>query len=144
MEVNENRAIINLKTKNSDFLHSYEIDKVINIIFMNLYGKNYKIEYKENVTEEELQKQQSFLEEIQNSVCKNLVHNMEFVANEKKVVETKSGEVEAKEDEPKEETPLIIGRSANIKEQVVKIKDLTVDYGRTALQGKVIRTDSES
>ena len=67
---------------------------------------------------------------------------MEFVANEKKVVETKSGEVEAKEDEPKEETPLIIGRSANIKEQVVKIKDLTVDYGRTALQGKVIRTDS--
>lgn len=142
VEVNENRAIINLKTKNSDFLHSYEIDKVINIIFMNLYGKNYKIEYKENVTEEELQKQQSFLEEIQNSVCKNLVHNMEFVANEKKVVETKSGEVEAKEDEPKEETPLIIGRSANIKEQVVKIKDLTVDYGRTALQGKVIRTDS--
>ncbi len=138
VEVNENRAIINLKTKNSDFLHSYEIDKVINIIFMNLYGKNYKIEYKENVTEEELQKQQSFLEEIQNSVCKNL----EFVANEKKVVETKSGEVEAKEDEPKEETPLIIGRSANIKEQVVKIKDLTVDYGRTALQGKVIRTDS--
>ena len=43
VEVNENRAIINLKTKNSDFLHSYEIDKVINIIFMNLYGKNYKI-----------------------------------------------------------------------------------------------------
>ncbi len=143
VEVIENKAVINLKTKNSDFLHSYEIDKVLNVIFMNLYGKSYKIEYKEDVTEEELQKQQSFLEEIQNNVCKNLVHNMEVIANEKKAVAAKPVEGEGKADEePKEETPLIIGRSANIKEQVVKIKDLTVDYGRTALQGKVIRTDS--
>ena len=51
---------------------------------------------------------------------------------------------DAEEDdiEEKEETPLIVGRSANIKEQIVKIKDLTPDYGKVALQGKVIRTDS--
>ena len=46
------------------------------------------------------------------------------------------------EEEPEEETPLILGRNANIKEQIVKISDLTADYGKVALQGKVIRTDS--
>lgn len=142
IELKDNKAIINLKSKNSDFLHSYEIDKVLNMLFMNLYGKNYKIEYKENVTEEDIQRQQNFLEEIQNNVCKNLVHNMEFVANEKKAVEAKVEGEQKNEEEPKEETPLIIGRSANIKEQVVKIKDLTVDYGKVALQGKIIHTDS--
>ena len=140
IDVNGNKVIINLKSKNSDFLHSYEIDKVLILLFMNLYGKNYKIEYKENVTEEDIQKQHEFLEEVQNNVYKNLVHTIETRKPENKEVVAKTDKKE--EEEIEQDTPLIIGRTANIKEQIVKVKDLTVDYGKVALQGKVIRKDS--
>ncbi len=140
IDVNGNKVIINLKSKNSDFLHSYEIDKVLTLLFMNLYGKNYKVEYKENVTEADIQKQHEFLEEVQNNACKNLVHTIETRTTETKENTTKKDKKE--EQEEKQDTPLIIGRTANIKEQIVKIKDLTVDYGKVALQGKIIRKDS--
>ncbi len=141
IEVNGNMVTINLKNQNSDFLHSYEIDKVLNLLFMNLYGKKYKVEYNEVATEEDLKKQHDFLEEVQNNVYKNLVQNIETVVQAKKEEKKAEAKVETKEEE-KPKTPLIIGRSANIKEQVVKIKDLTTDYGKVALQGKITHTDS--
>ena len=143
--IEPNNVIINLKNKSSEFLHAHSVDKVLENLFMNLYGKRYRVEYNENVTEEEIKEQQHFLEELQDNVCKNLVNNINFLATEKKkeaVKEEKNEETTSKEEEPKEDTPLIIGRSANIKEQIVRINDLTPDYGKVALQGKVIKTDS--
>ncbi len=141
--IKENYIIINLKNKSSEFLHAYSVDKVLENLLFNLYGKRYKIEYNENVTEEEIKKQQHFLEELQNNVCKNLVNNINLSSEKKKqeVKENKKENIQIEEN-PEEDTPLIIGRTANIKEQIVKIKDLTPDYGKVAIQGKVIKTDS--
>lgn len=144
ISVQDNIVNIKLKSKSADFLSSYEIDKVLSALFMNLYGKNYRIQYKENVTEEDRQRQQEFLEKIQSNACKSLAQNIGVIMAEKekakKVVQTSA--TTNKEEIKEEYTPLIIGKTTNIKEQLVKIKDLTVDYGRVALQGKVIRTDS--
>jgi len=142
LSIQNNCVTINLKNKSSEFLHAYSIDMVLANLLKNLYGKNYKIEYNENITEEEIKEQQHFLEELQDNLCKNLVNSINFEAEKKKEVikEEKSEDVDEEAEE--EDTPLIIGRSANIKEQIVKISDLTADYGRVALQGKVIRTDS--
>ena len=145
LSLEQNNVAINLKNKSSEFLHAHSVDKVLENLFMNLYGKKYRVEYNENVTEEEIKEQQHFLEELQDNVCKNLVNNINFLATEKKkeaVKEEKHEETTVIEEEPEEETPLILGRNANIKEQIVKINDLTADYGKIALQGKVIRTDS--
>jgi len=144
LTIEPNNVIINLKNKSSEFLHAYSVDKVLENLFLNLYGKRYRVEYNENVTEEEIQEQQHFLEELQDNLCKNLVNNINFLATEKKqeVEKKEIKEEEPVQEEEEEETPLILGRSANIKEQIVKINDLTVDYGKVALQGKVIRTDS--
>lgn len=139
-KIEENNIIINLKNKSSAFLHAHSVDSNLERLFMNVYGKKYRVTYEENITEEDIKEQQNFLEQIQENVCKNLLNNMTVVAEEKKKVEKQ----EKKKDieEQVEDTPLILGRVANIKEQIVKIKDLTADYGKIALQGKIIRTDS--
>jgi len=144
VSIEQNVVTINLKSKSSEFLHAYSVDKVLENLFMNLYGRRYKVEYDENISEEEIKEQHHFLEELQDNVCKNLVNNMNFLATEKKkeVVKEEKKEDVAIDEEPEEDTPLIIGRSANIKETIVKIEELTADYGKVALQGKVIKTDS--
>lgn len=138
LEVEQNRLTINLKNKNSEFLHAYEIDKELENLLLNLYNKRYKIQYNENVTEEEIKKQHHFLEELQDNLCKNLINNMSLKTDKKNEI----AKEEKTEILDEKEMPLILGRSANIKEQIVKISDLTADYGKVALQGKVIRTDS--
>ena len=144
LNIEQNRVIINLKNKSSEFLHAYSVDKVLESLFVNLYGKKYRVEYCENVTEEEIKKQQHYLEELQDNLCKNIVNNINFMAEEKKkeTVKEENKDKAPIEEEIDEDTPLIIGRSANIKEQIVKVKDLTADYGKVAIQGKVIKTDS--
>ena len=145
ISISQNNVAINLKSKSSEFLHAYSVDKVLENLFQNLYGKKYKVEYNENVTEEDIKEQQHFLEELQDNLCKNLVNDINVAVEKKKEekLEKKKAEAEDEEiEEEEEETPLIVGRLANIKEQIVKIKDLTPDYGKVALQGKVIRTDS--
>ena len=142
VSINDNNVIIDLKSKSSEFLHAHSVDKVLESLFLSLYGRRYKVEYNENITDKEIEEQHHILEELQDNLCKNLVNDIS-VATEKKKVEKQEKKAESEDEEiEEEETPLIVGRSANIKEQIVKIKDLTPDYGKVALQGKVIRTDS--
>ena len=137
VNVEDKKVIVILKTKNSDFLHSYEIDKEIEKIIYNLYGEKCKVTYKEEVTEDTLKKQEEYLENLEKEACIDLIN--EINSQEELIIENKPDEEEVKE-EPK--TPLIFGRTEKIKEQVVKIADLTPDYGRVAIEGKVISVDS--
>ena len=137
IEVAENRVIIILKTKSADFLHSYEIDKEIETIIKNLYGLKCKVEYKEDVTEDIIKRQEEYLASLEKEACQDLIN--EITANEEVIVELPP---ELEETEEKEKTPLIFGRTDKIKEQIVKIGDLTPDYGRVAIEGKIISTDS--
>ena len=138
IELNQNKAVINLKNKSSEFLYAYSVDGVLERLFMNLYGIKYKITYNENMSEDDMAEQKHLLEEMQDNVCKTMINNIRIFAEEKKVKQ----EIKEKKEPEETQTPLIIGRNANIKEQIVKIKDLTADYGRVALEGEVIRTDS--
>ena len=136
IEVAENRVVVILKTKSADFLHSYEIDKEIETIIKNLYGVKCKVEYKEDVTEDIIKRQGEYLESLEKEVCQDLIN--EITAHEEVIVELPP----EPEEEEKEKTPLIFGRTDKIKEQIVKIGDLTPDYGRVAIEGKIISTDS--
>jgi len=125
-----------LKTANTNFLHSYNFDKELQNMVSNLYGKKLKIVYKEAEDAVTAKEQMKYLEKLEQRACESLI---DTVVLEPKVEETVVKE-EVKEE--KKDTPLILGRSANIKEQVIKIADLTSDYGKVALEGKVIDTDS--
>ena len=45
IKVELNKLIVILKTKNADFMYSYELDKTIERLIYNLYGLKYKVEY---------------------------------------------------------------------------------------------------
>ena len=135
ISVNDKKVKITIETKNAEFLYSYKIDKSIERLFNNLYGKSYTIVFEEDITEETIKNQTEYLHKVQEQICKN-------VATEKAFFEEKIEREEKTEDTPKEYTPLIFGKSANIKEQVVKVADLNSDYGKIALEGKVIGTDT--
>ncbi len=138
VELDGNTVYVVLKTTNSAFLHSYNIDKVLEDLIKKLYNQKIKVKYKEEVEEDYEEKQKQYLEQLGKDACQTIMENnktnMEFLH-----AEAESAEPVNKLDI---DDPVIIGRSANIKEQVVKIKDLTADYGKVALEGKVISTDS--
>ena len=51
-------------------------------------------------------------------------------------------EVPQSHEQEKETSPLIFGRSLKLKEQLVKINDLSVDSGRVVLDGEILNIDS--
>ena len=137
VEVKDKKIIVALKNKNAEFLHSYEIDKEIEKIVYNLYGEKCKVIYKEEVTEDTLRKQEEYLENLEKEACMDLINEINL--QEELIIENKP---DVEEDKEEQKTPLIFGRTEKIKEQIVKIADLTPDYGRVAIEGKVISVDS--
>ena len=140
----ENKLIVLLNTKNADFLHSYEIDKEIEKIVSNVYGLKFKVEFQENVTEDDLKRQTEYLEELEKHACEDLMHeiNMQHEIEMQLEQQKKEAEEQQIKDEEQGKLPLILGRTDKIKDQIVKIADLTPDYGRVAIEGKVISVDS--
>ena len=134
----DNKLVINLKTKGLEFLHSYKIDKEIENISYNLYGKKIKVEYKEEITEEQIKKQEEYLEKLEKNACEDVMNEIKL-QNE---IESELKEEENKTEEQINKKHLIFGRTPNIKEQILKITDLTTDYGKVAIEGKIISVDS--
>ena len=85
IELNQNKAVINLKNKSSEFLYAYSVDGVLERLFMNLYGIKYKITYNENMSEDDMAEQKHLLEEMQDNVCKTMINNIRIFAEEKEV-----------------------------------------------------------
>ena len=61
------------------------------------------------------------------------------------IIGTENNEIpELPTEEEIEDTPLILGQSMNITEELVKVQDLGVDDGKVALQGEVIYTEDRT
>ena len=60
------------------------------------------------------------------------------------IIETNADVPEPPAEEEQEDTPLILGTSENITEELVKVQDLGVDDGKVALQGEVIFTEDRT
>ena len=139
----ENKTVsIILKTNTADFLKSYKVDKALERLLLNLYAEKYIIKCVENLDDEVIKNKHMYLENIEKETCKTLLENNKKTTQEyKKSEEDDINSVECKE-ESAEKTDLIIGRSNKIKENLVKIKDLSIDYGKVAIEGKVISKDT--
>ena len=84
----------------------------------------------------------SWEEEKNNTEIK--VNNKEKLKNNENQNSMQTIPTDNASNEPKEQenSPLILGRSLNIKETLVKVEDLSIDSGKIALEGEVLNIDS--
>ena len=144
-----------LSLKGKEFLTAKKFDAILQKVLRDIFGKTYQVSYIENISDEILQKRQEEQQRMQEEMILQVEkETMEAVAEKHKEKQEKKEAVkeasastepisiEPKAEEAEEVTPLILGRNPNIKENLVKVADLSVDSGKIALEGEVIHTDS--
>lgn len=131
----------------SDILRAKGYDKIIQEAVKKVYGEVYQIDFIDNISSEDFIKQheENLAKEIQliqneiatapNKTISNAKLNKEAALTNKEV---------SNEDSSKAKNPsLILGRSANIKDTIIKIIDITPDEGRTAIEGELSNIESK-
>lgn len=169
--IQDKKMIVNLAVKGKDFLNARGFDKIAETAILNFLRKEYKVEYEEKIDEELVKKyeentrriermaielaEQEIVTELNKSNKisvgadasvrpqddKNKAEKTDVSAstnNNKSVGEIGSNDPK----EPEETTPLILGRSLTIKENIVKVEDIGIDSGKIALEGEIINMDS--
>ncbi len=153
VQIENNKLIIKLVRKSKEILEARGFDKILSEKLQDLYNKKYVVTYKEEITDEMLNMYKEQAKEFEKQAILFAQKEAEEIAKENKGENL--NEVTAKaESEPnnvneqpisKEEpetSPLILGRSLKIKEELSKIADLSVDSGKVLLDGEILNTDS--
>ena len=155
----KNIIVVELAVKGKDFLVKGGFEKELEQILSNFYGQTFKVSYVEKLDEELVKKYEENTKRVERMAIElasqEIVEHKEEkteIKVEKKEEKNNSDKLEnkqkseqkpeVKEEIAEEYTPLILGRSLNIREQVVKVEDLSIDSGKVALDGEIINMDS--
>lgn len=106
VEINENIVKVSLKTKGAEFLRSYEIDREIEKIALNLYGVKCKVECKEDITKDIIKEQEKYLEDLEKTACEDLMYEINL--QNEAIKEHEQKEIEEKLNEKEIKKPLIL------------------------------------
>lgn len=148
IQMQDNIVTIKIFVNGVDFLKARGFDEIIENILKSLFGKKYKVRYIEDINKEEIQKieQKSKMTEkfeIEKAISEAIASKEEEQEEtEHKEEKSNKEEIEQEVKEPEEKTPLILGRSTNIRENIVKVEDISIDSGKIALEGDIINVDS--
>ena len=167
IEVKNNKITANMKIKGADFLRGRKLDRELERVIKNLFGYNYKIEFVENINEEDEKALEQKREQSKKMAIQKALEHMaigekiaEEMANKKH--ENKSQKDHAKGanhqempqadmppippppdmppvfEEPEEETPLICGRNPNLRTNIIKVADISPDDDMAAISGEIL------
>ena len=167
IEIDNNKVNINLPFSGSDILNAQGINSIISDIIFKTYSKKYKVNFIDNTSESIKKTYQETTKKMQDNIILKFKNKLEEedkasdgknenqmqnkneenkTQNENKIKEitAKNSDNNQTEEniEPEEITPLILGRNQNIKEQLTKIIDVSIDSGKICLEGEIINTDS--
>ena len=167
IQIIDNKIIVKLVRKGKEILEARGFEKILSSKLQDLYNKKYVVTYSEEVTDEmiamyqeqakELEKQailsaQKEAEEFafenskaksQESANSNKTGTVNTTSNENTVTTAEINQSSAPTlEEPQETSPIILGRSLKIKEELSKIVDLSVDSGKVLLDGEILNVDS--
>ncbi len=143
---------VELAVKGKDFLSARGFEKTLEEIIFDFFGQKYKVNYVENLNEDLIKKYEENVKRIEKMAVELAEQEITDHSTENKKTnnntdatspakEQTSDVVPQSSQEP-ENTPLILGRSLTIKEQLVKVEDLGVDSGKISLEGEIINMDS--
>ena len=157
----DKNLIVKLAVKGKDFLIGGGFEKELEKVLNDFYGQKIKVEYVEELDRELVKKYEENTKRIERMAIE--LASQDIVASEKEEEKVKTKNKKENENfnknEPKEQqpvieqnspipsepieiTPLILGRSLNIRETLVKVEDISVDSGKLSLEGEIINMDS--
>jgi DNA polymerase-3 subunit alpha (Gram-positive type) len=142
--VENNTINFHLKVAVSGFLKSMNYEKQLRENIKTLYGTSYNIKFIDAISSEELALQQESREQEMMAALKKI--KADVAANTPKPtneVPFKKEELKDESDGKKGDPFLILGRSSKIKENVIKITDITPDEGRIAIEGEISNIEAK-
>ena len=168
IQIENNDIIVNMAMKGKMVLVAKGFDQILSKIIEDIYGLKYKVQFVENITEEAVKQYMEHAMQLEKEAIAhaqmlaeeereaNVDGNGQTNKNAKAVgqqasenspvstnaMQEVSVSIEVPQDKPQEESPLIYGRSLKLKEQLVKVIDLSVDSGRVQLDGEILNIDS--
>ncbi len=135
IEINDSKVDVILNTRGKDILKDRDFDKVLETILSDLYGKKCRIQYTENITQEQLETMENAIQEEEKKVINKLKADRTATKQEEK---TPNQANEKKDESIDNENPLIFGRIPKNADAVIKINDIGVDSGNVTIIGKIL------
>ena len=146
-EVCDRSVNMNFNIVVSNMLRNLKYDREIQDTIKNFYGKTYKINLKDNVTDEELEKineeeRQKTLEAYKKEIKANT--SVSSSSSNKPSHKSESASQGSDVKSSKKKNPfLILGRTSNIKDPLVKIVDITPEEGRVVIEGEISNMETK-
>ena len=163
IEVTEKDINVYMKIKGAEFLKARKLDKELENVILNLFGKKYNINIEEKITEQEVQEFKEKTKQIEQKAIQNAMQEIEAHAQNQQYqgeqypeseippipegVYNDSDYVMPLEDELgympeiEEQDNIIFGKASKAKEKKMKVKDITSNDGRITLEGRIVNSE---
>lgn len=161
IEVENSNINVKMHIKGADFLRTRKTDKQVEITIKNLLGKEYKINLEEQISKEELARQEANNRLLEEQLIRNRIEEMKRHEEEKENAKMQEPPdyyvpLPSDSDIPPEELgemvppqvlennniDYIIGKPSKAKENHVKIKDINANTGKVTIEGRIVELDS--
>ena len=162
IEVEDSNINVKMHIKGADFLRTRKTDKQVEITIKNLLGKEYKINLEEEISKEELAKQEENNRNLEEKLIRDRIEEIKRHEEEKTVAKAQEqleyyAPPPSDMDIPPEElgemlqpSPMIennnidyiIGKPSKAKENYVKIKDINANSGKVTIEGRIAELDA--
>ena len=161
IEVENNNINVKMHIKGADFLKSRKTDKQVEITIKNLLGKEYKVNLEEQISKEELKRQEENNRLLEEKLIRDRIEEMKRYEEESKnkvqeppeyyvplpsdsdIPQEELGEILPTSEMPENNNlDYIIGKPSKAKENYVKIKDINANSGKVTIEGRIAELDS--
>ncbi len=161
IEVENSNINVKMHIKGADFLRTRKTDKQVEITIKNLLGKEYKINLEEQISKEELARQEENNRLLEEQLIRNRIEEMKKHEEEKANAKMQEppdyyvplpsdGDIPPEELGEMAPPPVmennnidyIIGKPSKAKENHVKIKDINANSGKVTIEGRIAELDA--
>ena len=154
IEVNEKDIHVKMKIKGADFLRGRKLDRELERVIKNIFSKDYKIKFEEEISKEEEEKLEERIQQNKKRALEMTLEHMQLgekIAEEKNEIKKKESipepelipeEVEIS-DEVEEYSPVIYGRGPELKGKIINVIDISPEDDMASISGEILNGEIE-